>query len=110
MNEKYIAYAESERKVTVQRVVLRILTGMCVAMAIVWVADCAVFRYRVSQNRVPYGSVQVHEYYTIQEKNNRTEYVYKSTDQQRCVNALFSHSGLPTCWYLRRHTEKPVSI
>lgn len=83
---------------------------MCIAMAIVWVTDYAVFHYRVWQNRAPFGSVLVNEYYTIQEKNNRTEYVYKSTDQQTCVNALLPHAGFPVCWYVRRHSEKPVAI
>lgn len=109
-NGKYIAYAEGERKVTMRRLVLKVLTGLGVAVAITWVADYALFRYRVWQNRAPYGSVVVNEYYTIQEKNNRTEYIYKSTDQQTCANSLFPHSGLQVCWYLRKHAEKPTPV
>lgn len=81
------------------------------ALAVIaWTADFCVFEYRVFRNRNAYGSVTVYEYYAIGEKNERTEYVYKSTEQQVCANALFPRAGFPPCWYARRHTEKQVRI
>lgn len=84
--------------------------GLCVAGGLAWLVDFGVFEYRVARNDNPYGSVTVYEYYAIGEKNQRTEYVYNATEQQTCANAFFPHSGLPTCWYARRHTEKQVKI
>lgn len=92
----------------------RILLGLVAAVVggtiLVWIADFTVFHYRAWQNRAPYGTVTVNEYYAVQEKNNRVEYIYKSTGQQNCANALFPHSGFAPCWYARRHTERPVPI
>lgn len=83
---------------------------LCLAGAVAWAVDFGVFEYRVARNHNPYGDVTVYEYYAIGEKNQRTEYVYKATEQQPCVNSFFPHSGLPPCWYARRHTEKQVKI
>lgn len=78
--------------------------------AVVYVCDLAVFHLRVFSGSAPYGSVTVRVYYAVQEKNNRTEYMYKDTEQQNCVQALFPHSGLNPCWYLKRHAEVTIGI
>ena len=87
---------------------IAVVTLLCVAA--IWAIDFGVFKYRVLRNHSPYGSVTVYEYYAIGEKNQRTEYVYKSTEQQTCANALFPRVEFPPCWYARRHTEKQVKI
>ena len=79
------------------------------AVALVYAADYVVLRVR-AQTSAAYGSVQVRQYYAIQEKNGRTEYVFGSMQNQTCVNSLFSHHGLQPCWYLRRHPEQRVQI
>ena len=63
-----------------------------------YAGDMLMFRIRSA----PYGSVTVRVYYAIQEKNSRTEYMYKNSEQQTCVRSLFPHSGVTPCWYLRR--------
>lgn len=93
-----------------RRIFSMVLAGLCVVVTMAWLADFAIFEYRVRKNRNPYGSVTVHEYYAIGEKNQRTEYMYKSTEQQTCSNSLFPRSGSQPCWYARKHTEKQVSI
>lgn len=90
-------------------IILLVLSGSALT-GLVFAADYFLFRYRVFRNAQPYESVTVQEYYVIQEKNNRTEYVYKDTEQDRCIHALFSHSGYPPCWYARKHTERAVHI
>lgn len=92
------------------RRVLKIAVATLLCVAAIWLIDFGAFKYRVLRNSGSYGSVTVHEYYAIGEKNQRTEYVYKSTEQQICANALFPRAGLPPCWYARRHTEKQVEI
>jgi hypothetical protein len=93
-----------------KRTIILLLAALCGFVAVAFAADYLVFRLRVFRNISPYAEVTVQEYYAIQEKNNRTEYVYKDMAQQQCINALFSHRGYAPCWYARRHTEKAVHI
>jgi hypothetical protein len=94
----------------VKKALLIIVVGLVVVAVIADAADYAALRYRVLWSRSPFGSVTVHQYYEVQEKNQRTEYVDGPTQQQSCVNSLFSHLGLSPCWYLRQHTEQTVKI
>jgi hypothetical protein len=77
--------------------------------AFLFAGDYGILRIRIAQNS-GYDTVTVRQYYAINEKNNRTEYVFGSTQDQPCVNSLFSHQGLQPCWYLRRHPEQKVTI
>ncbi len=78
-------------------------------LAITYAGDYLFLRFRIARN-TGYGAVTIRQYYAINEKNNRTEYVYGSTFDQPCVNSLFGHQGLQPCWYLRRHPEQQISI
>ncbi len=78
-------------------------------VALAFATDYIVLRYRVTRNSA-YGKVTVRQYYAIQEKNARTEYVNGSTQDETCVNSLFPHQGLTPCWYLRRHPERQVQV
>jgi hypothetical protein len=93
-----------------KRIIILLLTAFCGSVVLVFAADYMVFRFRAFRNISPYAEVTVQEYYEIQEKNNRTEYVYKDTEQEKCINALFSNRGYAPCWYARRHTERAVHI
>lgn len=91
--------------------VLGISTLVIVALAaLTYTADYAVLRVRIARNLTPYGTETVRQYYAISEKNERTEYVYGSTQQQPCVNSLFDHLGLSPCWYLRHHPDQEIHI
>ena len=78
-------------------------------MLITYAGDYVLLRIRIARN-AGYATVTVRQYYAINEKNNRTEYVYGSTQDETCVNSLFGHQGLQACWYLRRHPERQVRI
>jgi hypothetical protein len=93
-----------------KRIFFRLMIAICASAIFAFATDLCVFRYRVFRHSNPFGSVTVQVYYAIQEKNSRTEYIYKSTDQQTCANSLFPHSGFQPCWYARRHTEKSVPV
>ena len=83
---------------------------MLVALFVVlYAGDYGILRIRIARNS-GYDTVTVHQYYAINEKNNRTEYVFGSDQHQPCVNSLFSHQGLQPCWYLRRHPEQQINI
>jgi hypothetical protein len=72
--------------------------------------DYAIFRYRVSSNRQPFGTVTVQSYYAVGQKNGKTEYLFDPPQPQTCVHALFSHAGYAPCWYLSRHSEQRTDI
>jgi hypothetical protein len=49
-------------------------------------------------------------YYSVAEKNNKTEYLPSNSEQDTCVHSLFPHLGFSPCWYLSRHTEKSIPM
>ena len=83
-----------------------VAASVLLSLVLLYAIDYIVLRARSAA----YGSVTVRQYYAIQEKNNRTEYVFGSAVEQPCVNSLFGHQGLRPCWYLRRHQEQQVQI
>ena len=85
------------------------LLALVVLLLLLYTGDYAILRVRIARN-TGYGNVTVRQYYAINEKNNRTEYVFGSTQDQSCVNSLFGHQGLQPCWRLRRHPEQQVKI
>jgi hypothetical protein len=85
------------------------LLTLVVLFLLLYAGDYAILRVRIARN-TGYDTVTVRQYYAINEKNNRTEYVLGSTLDESCVNSLFGHQGLQPCWYLRRHPEQQVNI
>jgi hypothetical protein len=73
-------------------------------------ADFGLFRVRVAANRDPYGSVVVRRTYAVLQKNGKTQFIFDPPAPENCVNALFPHSGMQPCWYLRRHPEQRTNI
>jgi hypothetical protein len=86
-----------------------LLTLAALAIAL-FVADYAVLRYRIAASRNPYGNVTVYVYYSIAEKNRKTEYVPSNSENDTCVHSLFAHRGFSPCWYLARHPEKRIEM
>lgn len=72
--------------------------------------DYAVFRYRLSTNRQPFGQIIVTTYDAVAQKNGKTEFIFNPPEPQTCVNALFPRQGYQPCWYLQRHTEQRTNI
>jgi len=75
-----------------------------------YLTDYGVLRYRVATGRQPFGTVTVYRYYSIAEKNRKTEYVFDRAAPETCVHSLFPHLGYSPCWYLNRHTEQRVEM
>ena len=93
----------------VKKILIGALTVTVVLLAAAYCGDWVVLRIRITRSS-GYGSVTVRQYYAINEKNSRTEYVYGSTQDETCVNSLFGHQGLLPCWYLRRHPDQQIKI
>jgi len=93
-----------------KRIVLGTVLGSAALLALAYVADYCVFRYRVSANRQPFGRFTVNSYYAVQQKNGKTTFLFNPPAPQVCVVALFPHDGYAPCWYLKRHTEQRIDI
>lgn len=78
--------------------------------AVTFVVDLGLFRLRVGSNRNPYGSVVVTHYYAVAQKNGKTQFIFDPPAPEACVNALYPHTGMQPCWYLRRHPEQHTNI
>ena len=78
--------------------------------ALAFGVDFAVFHLRVFTSRSPYGSVVTSHYYAVAQKNGKTQFIFNPPASESCVNALFPHSGMEPCWYLRRHPEQRTDI
>jgi hypothetical protein len=78
--------------------------------ALAYAADYAVFRYRLSTNRQPFGEITVTTYDAVAQKNGKTEFLFNPPEPQTCVNALFPRAGFVPCRYLQRHTEQRTNI
>jgi hypothetical protein len=78
--------------------------------AVAYVADYAVFRYRISANRQPFGQVTVTSYDAVAQKSGKTQFFFHPPEVQTCANALFPRAGYPPCWYLQSHSEQRTDI
>lgn len=75
-----------------------------------YAVDYAVFRYRLSTDRQPFGQITVSSYDAVLQKNGKTAYLFDPPQQQTCANSLFPRNGYVPCWYLQRHTEPRTDI
>jgi hypothetical protein len=93
-----------------RKILAGILAVAAALLALVYVTDYAIFRFRLATNRNPYGSVAVSHIYAVPQKNGKTEFLFDPPAPQSCVHALFSHQGYAPCWYLSRHAEQRIDM
>jgi hypothetical protein len=60
--------------------------------------------------RPRFSTFTVDRFYRINEKFNKYSFQPIGPVDERCVNALFPHSGSRPCWYVRRHTMEIISV
>ena len=94
----------------IRRIFLATVLFILATALLAFGVDFAVFRLRLATNRNPYGSVVVTRYYAVLQKNGKTQFIFDPPGPETCVNALFPHSGVMPCWYLRRHPELRTNI
>jgi hypothetical protein len=104
----------TEKPLTLRDRIRRFFLGLTLLIlgttAFVFVVDYCVFRVRVLTGKGPYGSVVVSHFYAVLQKNGKTQFIFDPPAPENCVYALFPHSGLLPCWYLRRHPEQRTDI
>lgn len=97
-------------RASVKRIALITILVLAFLLVAAYASDYAILRYRVWANRNAFGSFPVSSFYAVQEKGNKTEYIFKNQANQTCVHSLFPHLGDAPCWYLSRHTEQQITI
>jgi hypothetical protein len=66
--------------------------------------------YAVARSK-PLGSVEVHPFYAIHQKNGKTEFDYSvPPETQSCVASLLPHLGNNPCWYVTTHKTRKIEI
>jgi hypothetical protein len=105
-----VALTAAKLRERLRQVFLRLLLFIFATAALTFAVDFGLFRLRVASNRNPYGSVVVTHYYAVPQKNGKTQFIFDPPAPETCVNALYPHTGMQPCWYLRRHPEQHTNI
>lgn len=80
----------------------RVLLGLLVAAAAIYVGDWVVWRVRVGVGR-GMGKVAVSRIEVASMKGNKEEYYWDGTTDVDCSRSLFPQAGAGACWWLIRH-------
>lgn len=60
--------------------------------------------------RPEFSTYTIKRYYYINENFNKFSIESIPSVQERCVNAMFPHSGSRPCWYVQRHTRQMITV
>jgi|GEM_PF-1481308 len=98
-----------------RRLAARILIGMVLAVALVYIGDSISVRVRMMHATPsnPYETITALRILAIADKGNKTEYAVDQVQPQQtaeCVHALFPHNGDLPCWYLKRKFAQPIPM
>jgi hypothetical protein len=84
------------------RLMGRLMLGLLVAAALVYVVDFAVWRVRVARGG-GMGTVQVERIVVAPLKGNKEEYYPDGSAQVDCSDSIFPQAGSGACWWLSEH-------
>ena len=110
MHPRTFPMTERSLKARLQRALRNAILALASAALLTFAMDYVVFRIRKAADRSAYGSVNVHHYYAVLQKNGKTVFTFDPPQAWTCVNSLFPHEGYLPCWYLRRHPEQRTDI
>lgn len=82
-----------------RRWTLRILLGVAVMAALLYVGDWGVFLARGG----PVGVIQVNQLLATPLKGNKMEYDFMGVVPVTCSRSIFPQRGNPACWWVERH-------
>jgi hypothetical protein len=99
----------------IRKLVARILIGIVLAFALVYIGDALSVRVRMMHATPgnPFETVTALRILAIGEKSNKTEYTVDPVQPQQtaeCVHSLFPHKGDLPCWYLKRKFAQPIPM
>jgi hypothetical protein len=87
-----------------KRILSRAFQLLLATVVLVYLADWAVLRVKVSHG-AGYGTIQVDEYLATPLKGNKDEYDFMGTTPTPCSHSIFPHGAAP-CWWLAKHTSR----
>jgi hypothetical protein len=93
----------------------RILAGVVLAFAVLYVGDYTYFRLRAIHptSTNPIESMQTVRVLAIPEKSGGTSYELDAQNPQQtvfCVHAIFPHGGASPCWYVKPRLNQPIPM
>ena len=88
---------------------IRILIAVLIAAVVLYGLDYLSARLGIPA-RPRFATYTITRLYRINEKFNKFSFETMPSVQERCVNALFPHSGSRPCWYVQRHTTEIVEL
>jgi hypothetical protein len=97
-------------KQIIGRFLARSVAAIVLTVAAAYFVDYLILRLRVATNKQPYGTVTVHPYYAVPQKDRKTEFILGDPADQQCVHSLFPHMGDSPCWYLSSHTDQRINM
>ena len=97
-------------KEIIGRFLLRAVGVIVATAAVAYFVDYAVLRVRVATNHTPFGTVTVHPFYAVPQKDQKTQFILGDPSDQQCVNSLFPHMGDSPCWYLTGHRNQQINM
>ena len=86
----------------VKRILGRVLVGVIVALAVLYVGDWAVWRARVATGG-GMGAVTVNTIIVLPLKDNKEEYDEGGVASVACSRSIFPQAGGGACWWLQRN-------
>lgn len=89
-----------------KRILLEIALGLPAALAVAYGIDWLSVAVRIANHRQVYADIQVDQVYLDTNKYNEVEHSIGKSVMERCVYAVFPHSGYRPCWYVTRHTMR----
>ena len=91
------------------KIVGRWLLWLAALVAIVYVCEDLLLRYRASHGARAGVFDDVTTYEAAAVKGGKEEFYFDQPQVEECVRALFPHFGDAPCWYVRRHTINLLS-
>jgi hypothetical protein len=88
------------------RILLKTVIGLVLLAALAYGGDGLVLYISKHQ----FGTVLINRYYVVAEKYGKYDYSIAPPVLERCVYALFPHSGSQPCWYLEKHQLRLIRI
>ena len=58
----------------------------------------------------PTGQIEVHQYYAVQLKGKKVEYMPLDNANETCAHSLFPQMGYLPCWYVQRHRIRQIDV
>jgi hypothetical protein len=85
-----------------RRILGMAVVGLIAALAVIYLADWAVWRVRVAMGG-GMGKVSVSQIQVAPLKGNKEEYYWDGTADVDCSESIFPQAGSGACWWLARH-------